>query len=188
MAIGVMTLLRSGVMADYTGHAALACLTLALIARPIHRLWAYPLRYRRMFGVSAFLLALAHTGHMLAMGWNLQALPFLLPTQQIGSWTGILALSLMIPLALTSFDWMQQRLGNRWRLLHLLSLPVYGFAVIHTMLLGFHYLGAFQQTGFNQLSTGILLLITLSVFLVRSRWCWTLLSLEKFYGSFSKSR
>jgi hypothetical protein len=188
LAIGIMTLFRGGMMADYTGHAALACLTLALIARPLHRLWAYPLRYRRLFGVSACVLAVAHMAHMLAMGWNLQAIFFLLPTQQMGSWMGILAIGLMIPLALTSFDWAQQRLGDRWRPLHLLSLPAYGCAVIHTVLLGSRYLGTFQPTGFNQLATGILLLIALSVFLVRSRWCWTLLSLEKFYGASSKSR
>ena len=48
LAIGVITLLRTGdTMVDYTGHAGLILLMLALIARPISGLWAAPMRYRR---------------------------------------------------------------------------------------------------------------------------------------------
>ncbi|WP_239651593.1 sulfite exporter TauE/SafE family protein [Neosynechococcus sphagnicola] len=49
--IGGLTLLRTGnTMTDFTGHASLFCLMLTLAARPISRLWAAPLRYRRVFG------------------------------------------------------------------------------------------------------------------------------------------
>ena len=58
--IGTLLLVRTGdTMSDYSGHAALVCLTLALIARPISRFWAAPLRYRRSLGVGAFALKLS---------------------------------------------------------------------------------------------------------------------------------
>ncbi|HLO83511.1 MAG TPA: sulfite exporter TauE/SafE family protein, partial [Nostocaceae cyanobacterium] len=78
--IGIITLLRTGdTMADYTGHAALICLILSLIARPISKLWAAPLRYRRALGVGAFVLSIAHTIHMLehSLNWNFAAFWFL---------------------------------------------------------------------------------------------------------------
>ncbi|HEY9642410.1 MAG TPA: sulfite exporter TauE/SafE family protein, partial [Coleofasciculaceae cyanobacterium] len=58
--IGILTLFRTGdTMVDYTGHAALICLLLALAARPISRFWAAPLRYRRALGIGAFGLSIA---------------------------------------------------------------------------------------------------------------------------------
>ena len=62
--IGVITLLRTGdTMADYSGHAALICLMLSLIARPVNSFWSALLRYRRALGVGAFVLAGVHTIH-----------------------------------------------------------------------------------------------------------------------------
>ncbi|MBO3462743.1 urease accessory protein UreH domain-containing protein, partial [Aetokthonos hydrillicola] len=76
LTIGVITLLRTGdTMVDYTGHAALICLIMALIARPISRLWSAPLHYRRALGVGAFVLSGLHTAHMMehSLKWNLAA-------------------------------------------------------------------------------------------------------------------
>src|SRR4028118_1955038 len=125
LTIGILTLLRTDAMVDYTGHASLILLMLALIARPIHRFWAQPLRYRRAIGVGAYVLALAHTGHMLdhTLQWNFEALSFMLPLHQIGIWTGIVALVLMTPAALTSFNRIQTSLGEHWRHIHLLASP-----------------------------------------------------------------
>jgi sulfite exporter TauE/SafE len=181
LTIGILTLLRTGDMIDYTGHASLVCLMLALIARPISRLWGQPLRCRRALGVGAFILALAHIGHTLTMGWNVQAIPFLLPTHQIGSWAGIVSLALLTPLALTSFDRMVKRLGRHWRSLHLLSVPAFILAAVHTILLGSHYLGGFEQSLVNQIAAVVLGAIALLVVLVRSRHFWSFLALEKFY-------
>lgn len=184
LTIGIITLLRTGdTMVDYTGHAALICLVLALIARPISGLWSQPLRYRRVLGVGAFVLALAHTGHMMdhTLKWNFNALSFMLPVHQLGMAAGIGALVLMTPAALTSFNRIQKSLGKRWRQIHLLSIPAFLLCAIHTVLLGSHYLGTMEDTWVNKLRVLILGAVTLSVLLIRSRWIWSLLSLQKLY-------
>jgi DMSO/TMAO reductase YedYZ heme-binding membrane subunit len=73
-------------MVDYTGHAALILLMLALIARPISRFWANHYAIVVLLGVGAYVLALAHTGHMLdhTLQWNFDAIFFMLPMHQLG--------------------------------------------------------------------------------------------------------
>ncbi|MDX2243869.1 MAG: sulfite exporter TauE/SafE family protein [Leptolyngbyaceae cyanobacterium bins.302] len=183
LTIGILTLLRSGDMVDFTGYAALLCLMLALIARPISRLWSPLLQYRRALGVGAFVLALAHMAHMLTMGWNPAALPFLLPHLQVGGWAGIAAIGLMLPLVLTSSDRAQKHLNQRWRQLHLLSVPVYVLAVVHTILLGSRYLGSFDGSAKNWWMAGGMGAIALLTLLIRRQWFWSLFSLERFYAS-----
>jgi len=191
LTIGVLTLLRTGdAMVDYTGHAALICLMLALIARPISRFWSSPLRYRRALGVGAFVLALAHTAHMIehTLNWNFNALDFMLPVHQLSIGVGVLALVLMTPAALTSFDRIQSYLGKRWRQIHLLSIPAVILSVIHTVLIGSHYLGGLDWNWSNKLWTLLLGFVMLLVLLVRSRSFWSILSLEKFYVPPTQSR
>ncbi|AFZ24328.1 hypothetical protein Cylst_2089 [Cylindrospermum stagnale PCC 7417] len=188
--IGVITLLRTGdTMVDYTGHSALICLILALIARPISSFWASPLRYRRALGVGAFVLAGAHTIHMMehSLQWNLAAFFFLPPEFQWGMTVGAVALVLMTPAALTSFDSVQKFLGKRWRQIHLLSLPALLLSVIHAVVIGSHYLGSVELTWGNKLAAVLMGIIPLGVLLVRSRLCWSKLTLEKFYVPPSKS-
>ena len=181
--IGILILFRGSDMVDFTGHAALVCLLLALIARPISRLWSPFLQYRRALGVGAFVLSAAHVAHMVTMGWDPAALPFLLPSLQVGGWSGIVAFTLMIPLALTSFDGAQKKMGPYWRRLHLLSLPICILAVTHTLLLGSSYLGDFEASTQNWIAASILGGGTLLTLLIRWRGFWALLSLEKFYAS-----
>ena len=170
--IGALTLLRTGdMMVDFTGHAALFCLMLALIARPINNLWSAPLRYRRALGVGAYVLSLAHTTHMLqhSLDWNLEAFWFLPLQFQWGIAAGGVALVLMTPAALTSFDSMQKKLGQYWRHIHLLSVPALIFAVIHAITTGSRYLGALSITWGNQLAVTALVILMLSVLLLRLR-------------------
>jgi hypothetical protein len=188
IAIGAITLLRTGdTMNDYTGHASLFCLMLALIARPIGRLWAAPLQYRRALGVGAFVLALAHTTHMMAhtLDWNFEAFAFLLPMHQVSLVLGFVAIVLMTPLALTSCDRLQKLLGTRWRQIHLLGIPATILSAVHAILIGSHYLGS--VSGSNQLYAILLGVATLGVLLVRSRWFWSVLSLEKYYAPAKKT-
>lgn len=191
IAIGIITLLRTGdTMVDYTSHASLFCLMLALIARPISRLWSSPLKYRRALGVGAFVLALAHTAHMMehTLDWNYDALAFMLPMHQWGMVAGFLALVLMTPAAVTSFDRIQTYLGKRWRQIHLLGVPAVILTAIHAALLGSHYLGAGEGNSSNQLWTILLAIAVLAVLLVRSPLFWSILSLGKYYVPPSKSR
>ena len=106
LAIGILTLLRTDAMVDYTGHGALLLLMLALIARPLSRFWTAPLQYRRTIGVGSFILALAHTAHMLehSLNWNLDAIAFMFPQHRLGMAGGILSLFLMLPATVTSSD------------------------------------------------------------------------------------
>ncbi|MER3476371.1 MAG: ferric reductase [Leptolyngbya sp. ERB_1_2] len=183
LTIGLLTLLRSSDMVDYTGHAALICLMLALIARPISRIWAFPLRYRRALGVGAFVLSCAHIGHFLdhTFNWNLNAIVFLLPVQQWGMWSGISAFGLMIPAAFTSFDRAVSKLGSAWRKIHLISIPALILAAIHTTLSGSNYLSEISIDFNHRLRVGFLIFLVISVLLIRSRFFWSLLSLEKLY-------
>jgi len=183
LTIGILTLLRTDAMIDYTGHGAIILLMLALIARPVSGLWAGLLRYRRALGVGAFVLSVAHTGHMLdhTLQWNLDAFAFMLPQHQVGIGLGALAIILMAPAALTSFDSLQRALGKCWRLIHLLSVPALVLATLHTVLIGSHYLGELAWNWDNGMRSAIAFLVTLLVLLIRFRFVWSLLSLQKFY-------
>ncbi|MEP0929537.1 sulfite exporter TauE/SafE family protein [Leptolyngbya sp. SLC-A1] len=180
--IGLLTLLRSSDMIDFTGHGALVLLLLALIARPLSRLWPALLVYRRTLGVGAFVLSVAHVAHIVTMGWNPAALPFLLPSLQVGGWAGIVAFGLMVPLALTSFNRAQTCLGHHWRRLHLLSIPIFGLAVTHTLLLGSSYLGGFEHSTRHWVAAVALAGLALLALLLRWRRIWSLLSLENYYA------
>jgi hypothetical protein len=193
IAIGILLLFRNSNMVDFSGHAALFMLMLALIARPISRFWSSPLRYRRLLGVGAFILALIHTAYMLdhTFNWNLAGLGFMLPTYQTGIWLGIGALALMTPAAITSFNSAERSLGKYWRLIHLLAVPALIVCTLHTVLVGSFYLGNLNWSLTSCLLSCGLISLTIIVLLMRSRWIWSLLSLSKYYvlpSSFPKSK
>ena len=183
--IGILTLLRTDEMVDFTGHAALLCLMLALLARPVSKFLPRLLRYRRALGVGAFVLAVAHTFHMLdhTLQWNFDAVSFMLPQHQLGMAAGMLSLLLMVPAAVTSVDRIQNYLGKLWRRLHLLSVPAFLLCAVHAALIGSHYLGGFEWKLHNQLLTAVLAVVAVLVMFVRSRLFWSVLSLENFYVS-----
>ncbi len=185
ISIGILTLLRTDEMVDFTGHAALLCLMLALLARPASKFLPQMLRYRRALGVGAFILAVAHTLHLLdhTLKWNFDAVSFMLPQHQLGMVAGMLSLLLMIPAAVTSCDRIQDSLGKLWRQIHLLSVPAFLLCALHAALIGSHYLGGFEWTAVTQLRALLLGIIALGVLFVRSRLFWSILSLEKFYVS-----
>ena len=183
LAIGILTLLRTDAMVDYTGHGALLLLMLALIARPVSSLWAAPLQYRRAIGVGACVLALAHTAHMLdhSLNWNLDAIAFMLPQHRLGMAGGILSLFLMLPAAATSSDRLQKSLGKRWRKIHLLTVPALIGAVGHTVLLGSHYLGDLESGFDSKLRAIVVLILFFVICLARSSWLWKIFGREQLY-------
>jgi sulfite exporter TauE/SafE len=142
--IGILTLTRSGdAMTDYAGYGAIFLLVLALVARPLSQVWRGPLQYRRVLGVGAFGLALAHSIQMVQHSWdgNWQAVYFMLPRHQWGVLAGATALALMLPLALTSSNAAQRWLGALWRNLHLLSLPALLLCAGHCLFAGGRAMG-----------------------------------------------
>lgn len=186
IAIGLLTVIRTGdLMVDYTAYGALVCLILALIARPISRVWPALLKYRRALGVGGFVLSVAHLIHRVehTWEWNVNALFFMPIAHQQGIIIGLVSLLLLVPLTLTSFDSAQRYLGNRWRKLHLLSIPALLLATVHTVMVGSSFLGSFQLTWLNYTLTAALLLSVIGVFLVRSPWVWSILSIQQLYAS-----
>jgi sulfite exporter TauE/SafE len=183
--IGILTLLRTGNHVDYTGYGSLISLMLALIARPISRLWSQPLKYRRFLGVGAFVLAIVHTVQMLdhTFKWNLMAFEFMIIQHQLGIIAGGLGLLLIIPAAITSFDQIQNYLGIVWRKIHLLAVPALILVVIHALLIGSNYWGGFDLKFFDQIRGFMLVMITLMILLIRCSAVWSLLGIEKFYGT-----
>ncbi len=175
VAIGLAIMARNGNPAsDFTGHGSLLLLGLALLARPVARVWPLLLRCRRALGVGACLLAIAHTFHAAehTLGWNARAIAFLLPGQRWGLWFGMAALGLLVPLASTSFDGAMRSLGTGWRRLHLLSVPAWILAGGHALLVGSHYLGSGLAAGQATRQAILLAAAIAGVLLARSRWVW----------------
>ncbi|MCY7391802.1 MAG: sulfite exporter TauE/SafE family protein, partial [Leptolyngbyaceae cyanobacterium CAN_BIN12] len=79
-------------------------------------------------------------------------------------------------------------LGRYWRWIHLLNIPALILGVGHTLWLGSHYFGALEVSGSQVTSALLLAGLTLFVLLVRQRWIWSLLSLERFYAPVLKSK
>ncbi|MEM8715689.1 MAG: sulfite exporter TauE/SafE family protein [Cyanobacteria bacterium P01_A01_bin.3] len=183
--IGILTLMRAGESSgDYAAYGAVVCLALALVARPIHRIWPSILTYRRAIGVGAFVLSAAHGLHVLVHGWdwNVQAVAFMLPSHQFSIGLGAGAMALMLPAAATSFNWAQKRLGAVWRKLHLLSVPALVLCAGHAIVIGPQFLGSSQLGWRNWSCTGGLIAVVVAVLLARSRWCWTIFAVEEHYA------
>jgi uncharacterized protein len=183
LVMGLVTLLRTSEMVDYTGSGALILLGLALVARPVAELWSGLLRYRRALGVGAFLLVLAHISHAVShnFDWNLAAVTFMVPSQQWGLGLGIGSTVCMLPGAMTSFDGAMKFLGVYWRKLHLLALPALLLAGGHVLWSGSSYLGGFQMTPWNWGRVVCLNLGILVILLLRSSSVWKLIGLETRY-------
>ena len=169
LAIGILTLLRTDSMTDYTGHGSLLLLVLALIARPVQPWIPGLLRYRRVLGVGAFVLAVAHAGRSLehTLNWNLEAIPFMVVSHRYGLMAGVMALLLMVPAVLTSFDRARQYLGSKWRSLHLLTVPGLVLATVHAIAIGSHYLGELSPTEIHWWRSAIVGLVAVGTLVLR---------------------
>ena len=116
-----------------TGIWALRMLVLTLAITPLRRLtgWNRLVQYRRMLGLFAFFYAALHlTVYFLDQGF---ALKFILAdiAKRPFITMGMIALTLMLPLAITSTKGWIRRLGKKWQLLHRLIYISGMAAVIH---------------------------------------------------------
>ncbi len=117
-----------------SGDFAIILLLISLSMTPLHVLFNLPqlLKLRRPLGLYAFFYA---TLHMLTYtGWDYQ---FDFPqiyasiAEKPYMIIGLLALSLLTPLAVTSHRWWQKRLGKTWKRLHQLVYLAAVLAVVH---------------------------------------------------------
>jgi methionine sulfoxide reductase heme-binding subunit len=116
------------------GRTALNLLLITLAVTPVRRLLHLPdlLRVRRMLGLFAFTYALLH---FTAYAWLDQGLDFRTVGAEIVKrpyiLVGMTALLLLIPLAITSTNRMQRRLGRRWQKLHQLVYVITALGLWH---------------------------------------------------------
>jgi sulfoxide reductase heme-binding subunit YedZ len=107
-----------------TGTLTILFLTLTLAVTPLQKLtgWGMLNKLRRMIGLYAFFYG---TLHLFTYLWWDQGFDFGSVTHDIVKRTFILvgfaAWFLMMPLAITSTNKMQKRLGKKWKLLHRLT-------------------------------------------------------------------
>lgn len=118
-------------LGDWTLRLLLACLAMT----PLRILsgWAWPVSLRRLLGLFAFVYAALHFSVWIvldhffdwgAMGADIVKRPYVT--------VGMLALTLLVPLAATSTAGMIRRLGGRaWRRLHALVYAIGVLAVLH---------------------------------------------------------
>ncbi|NJL53553.1 MAG: response regulator [Hydrococcus sp. SU_1_0] len=176
VAAAIIVLSQIQGMGHDLGHAGLFLLMLALIARPIKSSWNGPMKFRRAVGVTALAGALSHTIYatrdFLEGSWG--TISLMTTQHKIGMWAGIISLFIMAPAGITSFRFMQRKLGKNWRKIHLLTLPAMILAVLHAILIGPHYLMADGQleTASYLYSFG-LIAIAILILLLRQTIPWS---------------
>jgi sulfoxide reductase heme-binding subunit YedZ len=117
------------------GFWTLVFLLLALTPTPLRILfsWTWPARFRRMIGLFAFFYAFLHLGTYVGVDqfFDVKAIVQDVVKRKFIT-VGMLAFSLLVPLALTSTDRWVRRLGFvRWKRLHRLSYVAAVCGVVH---------------------------------------------------------
>jgi sulfoxide reductase heme-binding subunit YedZ len=117
-----------------TGTWALVFLCLTLAMSPL-RLITHSIawiRYRRMLGLLSFFYACIHFGIWLWLDQNFDLIEMLKDVVKRPFITmGFISFVLLIPLALTSTHWAQQKLGRRWMQLHRIVYLIAATVVLH---------------------------------------------------------
>lgn len=121
-----------------TGRWAAWLLIATLAATPVHRLfrrysWSvWPIRHRRDLGVASFAYATGHTIIYLGEKVNIGAV--LADFKSLDIIVGWLALTLLLPLAVTSNDVATRALKRSWKRLHRLVYPAAVLSFLHWVL------------------------------------------------------
>jgi methionine sulfoxide reductase heme-binding subunit len=146
-------------------------LLVTLAVTPLRRVtgWNRVIRYRRTFGVFAFVYAAVHLAIYISLdrffafgeiGDDILKRPYIT--------VGFLAFLLLLPLAVTSTRGWIRRLGRRWQLLHRLIYPAAALAVLHYFWKKSSKADIAEPLLFAAILAG-LLLFRLGVLLVRRR-------------------
>lgn len=116
------------------GKTALNLLLITLAITPLRRMtglnWLVALR--RSLGLLVFAYALLHALAYAVLDWRLDMSTLLADvTERPFITVGFLAVVLLVPLAVTSTNAMQRRLGRRWRTLHRTVYLIAVLGVLH---------------------------------------------------------
>ena len=122
---------------DYTGDWTIRFLLLSLSISPLSKLTKWrALKYRRAIGLYAFLYALLHFLNYMVLDyffdWSL-ILEDIFKRPAITF--GMLAFTMLLPLAITSFNFFIRKMGRSWQKLHRLIYVLTTFAVIHNYMM-----------------------------------------------------
>lgn len=126
------------VLTRSTGEWTLRFLLITLAMTPLRQLTgsAWPLRLRRMMGLFAFFYASVHLSTYIVLDhffdWD-EIVTDIIKRPYIT--IGMLAFTLLLPLAMTSTKKMMKRLGKRWKSLHKLVYPIAILGTLHFLLL-----------------------------------------------------
>ena len=121
-----------------TGEWTLRFLLLTLAMTPLRQLTgsAWPLRLRRMLGLFTFFYVCVHLLTYIWLDHFFDWEEILIDIVKRPYITfGMLAFTLLLPLAMTSTKKMMKRLGKRWKLLHKLIYVIAILGVLHFLLL-----------------------------------------------------
>jgi sulfoxide reductase heme-binding subunit YedZ len=117
-----------------TGRIAISILILSLACTPVYILTGFTLvmRLRRTLGLYAFFYALLHLVNFIWIdyGFNFSILGEDL-FQKKYAIAGLVSFLFLLPLAVTSFFRLRQKLGRTWQILHFLVYPAGIAAIIH---------------------------------------------------------
>lgn len=173
----VIVLSQTDGMGHHLAHAGLFFLMLSLVARPIKTRWNWPLKHRRTIGIFAFAAAVAHAFYATfkVLNFDLETMLTLSPIDKWGIGIGIVSLLAMTPAAITSFQFFQRKLGKKWRQIHLLTVPSLALAVLHTVMVGPHYMATFNMDTIDYLRVFGVVTGGILVLLMRKKNFWSML-------------
>lgn len=117
-----------------TGRHAITLLVLSIACTPLNTLfrWSELLKRRRALGLYAFMYATIHVIIFINLDYGF-AWSLILQTivEKPYILVGLLALLMLIPLAMTSFDVWKKRLGKNWKRLHQTIYFIVPLALLH---------------------------------------------------------
>jgi methionine sulfoxide reductase heme-binding subunit len=117
-----------------TGRHAITLLVLTLMCTPMNTIfkWREPLKRRRALGLYTFMYATIHVIIFAELDYGLRWSSLIQEFfQKPRLVVGLIAFTLFIPLAITSFDIWKKRLGKNWKRLHQVIYFIAPLAVLH---------------------------------------------------------
>ncbi len=122
---------------DFTGDWTIRFLLITLTVTPLAKLTKWRLlKYRRALGLYAFLYGLLHFLNYMVLDYFFDWALIIEDIFKRPAITfGMLAFTLLIPLAVTSFKFMVKKLGKNWQKLHRAIYVITICAVIHNYMM-----------------------------------------------------